>query len=110
VVNFNIPENPDDYVHRIGRTGRAGATGQSITFACEMESFELPKIEELIGMELKCTMPPEELFAELPEAPPRKPRPRSSGGRTGGGNRSGGHRSGGHSGGGNRSRSGPPRR
>jgi ATP-dependent RNA helicase RhlB len=110
VVNFNIPENPDDYVHRIGRTGRAGATGQSITFACEMESFELPKIEELIGMELKCTMPPEELFAELPEAPPRKPRPRSSGGRTGGGNHSGGHRSGGHSGGGNRSRSGPPRR
>ena len=110
VVNFNIPENPDDYVHRIGRTGRAGATGQSITFACEMESFELPKIEELIGMELKCTMPPEELFVELPEAPPRKPRPRSSGGRTGGGNRSGGHRSGGHSGGGNRSRSGPPRR
>jgi ATP-dependent RNA helicase RhlB len=110
VVNFNIPENPDDYVHRIGRTGRAGATGQSITFACEMESFELPKIEELIGMELKCKMPPEELFAELPDAPPRKPRPRSSGGRPGGGNRSNGNRSGGRSGGGNRGRSGPPRR
>ena len=110
VVNFNIPENPDDYVHRIGRTGRAGATGQSITFACEMESFELPKIEELIGMELKCKMPPEELFAELPDAPPRKPRPRSSGGRSGGGNRSGGNRSGGRSGGGQRGRSGPPRR
>ena len=105
VVNFNIPENPDDYVHRIGRTGRAGATGQSITFACEMESFELPKIEELIGMELKCKMPPEKFFAELPDAPPRKPRPRSSGGRPGGGNRSGGR-----SGGGNRGRSGPPRR
>ena len=72
VVNFNIPENPDDYVHRIGRTGRAGATGKSITFACEMESFELPKIEELLGMELKCTMPPENLLQELPPAPPRK--------------------------------------
>ena len=66
VVNFNIPENPDDYVHRIGRTGRAGSTGQSITFACEMESFELPKIEELIGIELKCKIPPETLLKDLP--------------------------------------------
>jgi ATP-dependent RNA helicase RhlB len=86
VVNFNIPENPDDYVHRIGRTGRAGATGKSITFACEMESFELPKIEELLGMELKCSMAPEGLLEELPPAPPRKRRPprRDSGGSHGG--------------------------
>ena len=97
VVNFNIPENPDDYVHRIGRTGRAGATGKSITFACEMESFELPAIEELLGMPLKCTMAPEELLEELPPAPPRKKHSRhrtdagrgSSGGRRphGGGSR-----------------------
>ncbi|MDF7800239.1 DEAD/DEAH box helicase [Pontiellaceae bacterium B1224] len=84
VVNFNIPENPDDYVHRIGRTGRAGALGQSITFACEMESFELPKIEELLGMELKCKMPTEELLEELPPAPPRKRKPRPAGGHGGG--------------------------
>ncbi len=104
VVNFNIPENPDDYVHRIGRTGRAGAEGQSITFACEMESFELPKIEELLGMELKCAMPPENLLEELPSAPPRKRKPRSSGGpRRGDHRRGGGQR---RSGGGNR----PPRR
>ncbi len=83
VVNFNIPENPDDYVHRIGRTGRAGSTGQSITFACEMESFELPKIEALLGVELKCTMPPEELLEDLPPAPPRKHRPRPHGDRQG---------------------------
>ncbi len=90
VVNFNIPENPDDYVHRIGRTGRAGALGQSITFACEMESFELPKIEELLGVDLKCLMPTEELLEELPPAPPRKrrPRPSGTGGRHGGGHRS----------------------
>ncbi len=103
VVNFNIPENPDDYVHRIGRTGRAGATGKSITFACEMESFELPAIEELLGMPLKCTMAPEELLEELPPAPPRKKHSRhrteagrgSSGGRRphGGGSRGGPHRS-----------------
>jgi ATP-dependent RNA helicase RhlB len=106
VVNFNIPENPDDYVHRIGRTGRAGAKGQSITFACEMESFELPKIEELLGMELKCKMPPEELLEELPSAPPRqrKPRPSGQGGRRPQGRRPDGHH-GGRSGG-NR----PPRR
>jgi len=103
VVNFNIPENPDDYVHRIGRTGRAGATGKSITFACEMESFELPAIEELLGMPLKCTMPPEELLEELPPAPPRKRRPprrdaSHGGGRRphGGGSRGGPRRSSGH--------------
>jgi ATP-dependent RNA helicase RhlB len=102
VVNFNIPENPDDYVHRIGRTGRAGALGQSITFACEMESFELPKIEELLGMELKCLMPTEEMLEELPSAPPRKHRPR-----TVGGSRQGGHRP--HGGGPRRSGGGPRR-
>ncbi|MEN7972962.1 MAG: DEAD/DEAH box helicase [Verrucomicrobiota bacterium] len=94
VVNFNIPENPDDYVHRIGRTGRAGATGKSITFACEMESFELPKIEELLGMELKCSMAPEDLLEELPPAPPRKRKPRSDS----------------HHGGGRRPHGGGPRR
>jgi ATP-dependent RNA helicase RhlB len=87
VVNFNIPENPDDYIHRIGRTGRAGATGKSITFACEMESFELPAIEELLGMELKCTMPPQELLEELPPAPPRKRRPPRRDGDSRGGRR-----------------------
>ncbi len=110
VVNFNIPENPDDYIHRIGRTGRAGSTGKSITFACEMESFELPAIEELLGMPLKCTMPPEELLEELPSAPPRKKHSRhrtdagrgSSGGRPQGGSSRGGPR---RSGGGSR----PPR-
>jgi ATP-dependent RNA helicase RhlB len=91
VVNFNIPENPDDYVHRIGRTGRAGAKGQSITFACEMESFELPKIEELLGMDLPCKMPTEEMLEELPPAPPRKRKPRPSGGHGGGRRPNGGH-------------------
>ncbi len=107
VVNFNIPENPDDYIHRIGRTGRAGATGKSITFACEMESFELPAIEKLLGMELKCTMAPEELLEELPPAPPRKRRPPRRDGPHGGG---GGRRP--HGGGGQRRSGGgsrPPR-
>jgi ATP-dependent RNA helicase RhlB len=62
VINYNLPEDPEDYVHRIGRTGRADATGISISLACEDESFELPAIEELLGEKLKCEVPPEELY------------------------------------------------
>jgi ATP-dependent RNA helicase RhlB len=66
VVNFTLPEEPEDYVHRIGRTGRAGATGTSISFACEDDSFLLPGIEAKIGMKLPCEYPPTELLAEPP--------------------------------------------
>jgi len=62
VVNYNLPDNPDDYVHRIGRTGRAGSCGIAITLACEYESFELPAIEDLLGTKLKCELPPEALL------------------------------------------------
>ncbi|MBL1292591.1 MAG: ATP-dependent RNA helicase RhlB [Thiotrichales bacterium] len=60
VINYNLPDNPDDYIHRIGRTGRAGATGTSISLACEFESFQVPAIEELLGEKLHCELPPEE--------------------------------------------------
>jgi len=59
VVNYNLPEDPEDYVHRIGRTGRAGAKGTSISFASEDDAFLLPDIEALLGEKLKCTPPPE---------------------------------------------------
>jgi ATP-dependent RNA helicase RhlB len=59
VINYNLPEDPEDYVHRIGRTGRAEAKGTSISLACEDESFELPAIETLLGYSLKCELPPE---------------------------------------------------
>ncbi len=62
VVNYTLPEDPEDYVHRIGRTGRAGAKGTSISFACEDDAFLLPTIEELLGDKLKCEQPPEELL------------------------------------------------
>ena len=54
VINFSLPEEPEDYVHRIGRTGRAGAIGTSISFACEEDSFLLPAIEEKLGTKLNC--------------------------------------------------------
>ncbi|UOO37425.1 DEAD/DEAH box helicase [Oscillospiraceae bacterium CM] len=49
VINFNIPESPEDYVHRIGRTGRAGLTGTAISFCDSLEKRSLASIEKLIG-------------------------------------------------------------
>jgi ATP-dependent RNA helicase RhlB len=56
VINFDFPYEAEDYVHRIGRTGRAGNTGIAISFADEDESFAIPDIEEYINEPLKCTM------------------------------------------------------
>ena len=57
VINFDLPEDPEDYVHRIGRTGRAGAEGISISFVSEDDAFNLPNIEELLGAAVVCTQP-----------------------------------------------------
>ena len=66
VVNFTLPLEADDYVHRIGRTGRAGAEGISVSFACEDDSFLLPDIEEKIGKKLNCEHPEESLLSDPP--------------------------------------------
>ena len=62
VINYTLPEEPEDYVHRIGRTGRAGKTGTSISFACEDDAFLLEPIGVLLGRKLDCEQPPEELL------------------------------------------------
>ena len=72
VINYNIPLDPEDYVHRIGRTGRAGATGTSITFATEDESFYIPAIEEYLGGKLTCTYPADALLTKLPPPPTKE--------------------------------------
>ena len=61
VVNYDLPEIVEDYVHRIGRTGRAGAVGISISFVSESDGFVLPELEELLGHKLTCTLPSFEL-------------------------------------------------
>ncbi|MBV57287.1 MAG: ATP-dependent RNA helicase RhlB [Pseudohongiellaceae bacterium] len=66
VVNYTLPEEAYDYVHRIGRTGRAGAVGTSISFACEEDSFLLPAIEEKLGHKLDCIHPEEDLLERAP--------------------------------------------
>ena len=72
VINFTLPEVPDDYVHRIGRTGRAGASGVSISFAGEDDSYQLPSIEALLGRKISCETPPAELLRPVVRAV-RKP-------------------------------------
>ena len=67
VINYTLPEEAEDYVHRIGRTGRAGASGTSISFACEEDSFLLPNIEDKLGQKLRCVHPDNRLLADTPE-------------------------------------------
>ncbi|MGM0632425.1 MAG: ATP-dependent RNA helicase RhlB [Pseudomonadota bacterium] len=90
VINYTLPEESDDYVHRIGRTGRGGEVGTSVSFACEEDSFLLPDIEKTLGQKLPCVHPDDALLEEPPafSRPSRfKAAPRS-GGRQGGGGRS----------------------
>ncbi len=69
VFNYNLPDNAEDYVHRIGRTGRAGKDGISVSFAGEDDSFALPAIEAYISQKLTTTVPDEELMAPLHNPP-----------------------------------------
>jgi ATP-dependent RNA helicase RhlB len=90
VINYTLPEEPEDYVHRIGRTGRAGAIGTSISFACEEDSFLLPDIEEQLGMKLECTHPEERLLVKAPKYERETKFKAKDGPRTGGSRPSGG--------------------
>ena len=64
VVNFDIPEDYENYVHRIGRTARAGKSGRAVTLACEKYVYHLPAIESFIGDKIQVMTAGEELFAE----------------------------------------------
>jgi ATP-dependent RNA helicase RhlB len=80
VINYNLPHDPEDYVHRIGRTGRAGAAGTSISFADEEDSFYIPDIESYMERPLSCTEP-DDKWLILPEAPAQKKKGRNRKGR-----------------------------
>mgnify|MGYP001034847079 CR=1 FL=1 len=67
VFNYDLPQDPEDYVHRIGRTARAGAEGDAISFGCENYVMSLPDIEAYIGRKLPVAPMPESLpEIELP--------------------------------------------
>ncbi len=116
VFNFDLPQDAADYVHRIGRTARAGAEGDAISFACEEYAVSLPDIETYVGHKIPFSPIAPELLATGVVAgavPPRRPHPgggRRHGGGGGGGGRSGGGRSGGGGGGRRGSSSGGRRR
>jgi ATP-dependent RNA helicase RhlE len=103
VVNYDLPNVPEDYVHRIGRTGRAGATGEAVSLVCVDEHEMLAGIEKLIKRQL-----PREVIAGFEPDPNARPQPiqlRSQGGprpnaprRQGGGNGQSAHKAGAPSG------------
>jgi ATP-dependent RNA helicase RhlB len=85
VINYDLPQDSEDYVHRIGRTARAGAAGDAISFGCESYAMALPDIEKFIGNKIPVA---NYAAADLPELikPPYRPRkPRGGGQRKSGG-------------------------
>ncbi|HLQ25175.1 MAG TPA: ATP-dependent RNA helicase RhlB [Acidiferrobacterales bacterium] len=65
VFNFDLPQDPEDYLHRIGRTARAGASGDAVSFACEQYAFSLLDIEKFIGHKIPVERMSDELLAPL---------------------------------------------
>jgi ATP-dependent RNA helicase RhlB len=113
VFNYDLPQDPEDYVHRIGRTARAGASGDAVSFGCEDYVTSLPDIESYIGAKIPVSAVDHDTLAEfakgLKQAPrrPRNRKPlRARGGGGGGGGRGGG---GGGRGGGSTGGGGPRR-
>ena len=68
IINYDLPEDAQDYVHRIGRTARAGAAGEAISFVCETYAFSLPDIEEFIGAKVPMADLEPELLALIDPA------------------------------------------
>ena len=101
VVNFELPQVPEDYIHRIGRTGRAGVEGQALSLVCVDESRLLRDIEKLLKLDIpKVVIPgyaPDPAIRAEPIETGRRTGGGGGGGRSGGG-RSGGGRPGGSSG------------
>ncbi|MFQ5657338.1 MAG: DEAD/DEAH box helicase [Candidatus Methylomirabilales bacterium] len=65
VVNYDLPQNPEDYVHRIGRTARAGASGKAITLADEVFVLGLEPLEKMLGYKIPVEWPADSLFVQL---------------------------------------------
>ncbi|MFZ4540398.1 MAG: DEAD/DEAH box helicase [Rickettsiales bacterium] len=101
VINYDLPQAPEDYIHRLGRTARAGAEGSAISFIAPEDAIKWRAIQKLLDPNIKL----EPLPAGMGKAKRRGSRGRSGGGGqggNGGGGRQGGSFGGGNSGGGNR--------
>jgi ATP-dependent RNA helicase RhlB len=83
VINYDLPQDCEDYVHRIGRTARAGAAGDAISFGCETYAMSLPEIEDFIGHKIPVAKYDPDALPELIRPKPRprrKPQQRRGGG------------------------------
>ena len=89
VLNYDLPQDAEDYVHRIGRTARAGASGDAISFGCETYAVSLPDIENYIGHKIPVANYDHSNLPELtkPKYKPRQRPPQRRGGGGGGGRR-----------------------
>ena len=65
IFNYDLPQDPEDYVHRIGRTARAGAEGDAISFGCEEYVISLPDIEAYIGRKIPVAPVPQDMLPEI---------------------------------------------
>lgn len=74
VINYDIPQDPEDYVHRIGRTGRAGKTGRAISLACEKYVYHLEAVEELIQKKIAIEWAEDDWYEEDRAKPSRAPK------------------------------------
>ena len=83
VINYDLPQDAPDYVHRIGRTARLGAKGEAISFACENFAFHLPEIEDFIGYPIPIEQVDKSLLLEIQKPLPAPPRAKTSRGGTG---------------------------
>ena len=81
VFNYDLPQDAEDYVHRIGRTARVGKDGDAISFACENYVYSLPEIEAFIGHKIPVEAVSDDCIAELkPPVRIKRPPPRPGGG------------------------------
>lgn len=91
VINYDLPHEAEDYVHRIGRTARAGASGNALSLGCETYVITLPDIEKYIGHKITVAHYEPDDLPKLVKPKPRKRKPQNKrGGRPGGGRPGGG--------------------
>ncbi|PID64199.1 MAG: hypothetical protein CR977_04270 [Gammaproteobacteria bacterium] len=65
VFNYDLPQHPEDYIHRVGRTARAGKSGAAISFCCEDYAYHLPEIEEKLGNKIPVGNVTDDMLADV---------------------------------------------
>ncbi|MFH1985123.1 MAG: DEAD/DEAH box helicase [Pseudomonadota bacterium] len=114
VVNYDLPQDQENYIHRIGRTARAGKSGRAISLACETYVHHLQPVEDYIAYKIPVAWPEEDWFVEdvagrvAADRQRRSRKPEGRGGRPTGGRSAGGRTSGGRPAGGREGGGRPP--